>query len=192
MNELDTMKRAKMYLDKLSRGIDPITDTALPLDGALSNMRLSRCFAYVSGVLEQVIENGGTIGKRKAQKPPFTITTEQKARVRVIDEPIPLTGFVKQINAVTVLTCETQLTFAKVADGLEEMGFLEKAEASRTRVPTQTGVQLGISREERTNERGDAYLVNLFNRAAQQFVLDNLEDILEAAAQKKAAQKEQK
>ena len=58
MNELDTMKRAKMYLDKLSRGIDPISGSALPLDGVLSNVRLSRCFAYVSGILEQVIENG--------------------------------------------------------------------------------------------------------------------------------------
>ena len=191
MNELDTMKRAKMYLDKLSRGIDPISGSALPLDGVLSNVRLSRCFAYVSGILEQVIENGGTVGRRKApRKPPFSITPEQKTRVRVLDEPIPLTGFVKQINNVTVLTSDTQLTFAKVADGLEEMGFLEKPEASRTRVPTQAVVQLGISREERKNERGDTYLVNLFNRAAQQFVLDNLEDILEAAAQKKAAEKE--
>ena len=186
MNELDTMKRAKMYLDKLSRGIDPISGSALPLDGVLSNVRLSRCFAYVSGILEQVIENGGKVGRRKG----FSVTPEQKTRVRVLDEPIPLTGFVKQINNVTVLTSDTQLTFAKVADGLEEMGFLEKPEASRTRVPTQAGVQLGISREERKNERGDTYLVNLFNRVAQQFVLDNLEDILEAAAQKKAAEKE--
>ena len=191
MNELDTMKRAKMYLDKLSRGIDPISGSALPLDGVLSNVRLSRCFAYVSGILEQVIENGGTVGRRKApKKPPFLFTPLQKTRVRVLGGPTPLTGFVKQINNVTVLTSDTQLTFAKVADGLEEMGFLEKPEASRTRVPTQAGVQLGISREERKNERGDTYLVNLFNRAAQQFILDNLEDILEAAAQKKAAEKE--
>ena len=63
MNELDTMKRAKMYLDKLSRGIDPISGSALPLDGVLSNVRLSRCFADVSGILEQVIENGGTVGR---------------------------------------------------------------------------------------------------------------------------------
>ena len=48
----------------------------------------------------------------------------------------------------------------RVADGLEEMGFLEKPEASRTRVPTQAGVQLGISREERKNERGDTYPVS--------------------------------
>ena len=112
MNELDTMKRAKMYLDKLSRGIDPISGSALPLDGVLSNVRLSRCFAYVSGILEQVIENGGTVGRRKApRKPPFSITPEQKTRVRVLDEPIPLTGFVKQINNVTVLTSDTPVSY---------------------------------------------------------------------------------
>ena len=81
MNELDTMKRAKMYLDKLSRGIDPISGSALPLDGVLSNVRLSRCFAYVSGILEQVIENGGVDGRRKApRKPPVSVTPRPKTR----------------------------------------------------------------------------------------------------------------
>lgn len=52
MTELETMQRAKMYLDKLARGIDPITGQELPEDTVLNNVRLCRCFHYVSGVLQ--------------------------------------------------------------------------------------------------------------------------------------------
>ena len=48
MTELETMQRAKMYLDKLAKGIDPITDQEVPEDSLLNNVRLARCFFYVS------------------------------------------------------------------------------------------------------------------------------------------------
>ena len=49
MTELETMQRAKMYLDKLSRGIDPITGNEVPEDTVLNNVRICRCLHYVSG-----------------------------------------------------------------------------------------------------------------------------------------------
>ena len=48
MTELETMQRAKMYLDKLARGIDPITDREMPEDAVLNNVRICRCLHYVS------------------------------------------------------------------------------------------------------------------------------------------------
>ena len=62
MTELETVQRAKMYMDKLAQGIDPISGQELPEDSALNNVRLARCFFYVSGILEQVIQNGGQVG----------------------------------------------------------------------------------------------------------------------------------
>jgi hypothetical protein len=43
-------------MDKLANGIDPITDAELPGDSALNNIRLSRCFFFVSDVLRRAIE----------------------------------------------------------------------------------------------------------------------------------------
>ena len=40
MTELETMQRAKMYLDKLARGVDPITDRELPEDAPGSERRI--------------------------------------------------------------------------------------------------------------------------------------------------------
>lgn len=82
MTELETMLRAKMYMDKLAQGIDPITNQEMPEDSTLNNVRLARCFFYVSDVLGQVIANGGVVGgKPKLQD--FSITREQLSRVQI-------------------------------------------------------------------------------------------------------------
>ena len=39
MTELETMQRAKMYLDKLALGIDPITNREVPEDSVLNQVQ---------------------------------------------------------------------------------------------------------------------------------------------------------
>lgn len=55
MTDLDIMQRAKMYMEKLAQGIDPISDQEIPEDSVLNNVRLARCFFYMSGILDQVL-----------------------------------------------------------------------------------------------------------------------------------------
>lgn len=62
MTELETMKRAKMYIDKLANGINPLDNTNVSEDDIINNVRISRCFFYISNILRQVIENIGTKG----------------------------------------------------------------------------------------------------------------------------------
>ena len=97
MTELETMQRAKMYLDKLSRGIDPITDREMPEDAVLNNVRICRCLHYVSGVLEQVIANGGVVGKREGT--PFVIDRSRMGGIRLTQNPVSLTEFTGNIVA---------------------------------------------------------------------------------------------
>lgn len=97
MTELETMQRAKMYMDKLAQGIDPITDQEIPKDSTLNNVRLARCFFYVSDVLAKVIVNGGVIGgKPKLQD--FSITMEQLFGVQISQEPVRVTQLVEMIS----------------------------------------------------------------------------------------------
>ena len=72
MTELEKLERARMYMDKLANGIDPISDTEAPDSDIINNIRLSRCFFYVSDILRQVIENGGTVPQKKEKKVPFS------------------------------------------------------------------------------------------------------------------------
>ncbi len=38
MTEAEKLQRAKLYMDKLANGIDPITDTEIPGDSILNNV----------------------------------------------------------------------------------------------------------------------------------------------------------
>ncbi len=57
MTELETSQRAKMYIDKLANGINPLDDTHAKDDNVINNVRVSRCLFFVSDTLRKVIEN---------------------------------------------------------------------------------------------------------------------------------------
>lgn len=175
MTELETMQRAKMYLDKLAQGIDPITDREVPEDSALNNVRLARCFFYVSDVLGQVIANGGLIGE-KPKLQPFSITVEQLAKVQISQEPIRVTQFTDLISAAADNPQMKKLCTTVVTDWLMEKGFLEQQngpDGKSKRVPTREGLMLGLSMQLRQGQYGE-YEAVYYNAAAQKFVLDNL------------------
>ena len=179
MTELETMQRAKMYLDQLAQGIDPITNLEMPNDSVLNNVRLARCFFYVSGVLEQVIAQGGVIGK-KPKLQPFAIDSAQLAKVQLSHEPIRITQLVEIINAAVENPQMKKLTTTAITNWLLEKGFLQKETGSdekSRRVPTPNGLLIGLSTQIRQGQYGE-YQAVLYNMDAQRFVLDNLQGIL--------------
>lgn len=179
MTELETMQRAKMYMDKLAQGIDPISNQEVPDDSVLNNVRLARCFFYVSDVLGKMIANGGVIGgKPKLQA--FTISPDQLAQVPVSQEPVRITQLVDMIGAAVENPQMKKLSTTTITNWLLEKGFLEKQmgpDGKSRRVPTQNGLMLGLSTETRQGQYGE-YQAVFYSAAAQQFVLDNLPDIL--------------
>ena len=71
MTELEKIEYAKGFMDKLANGINPLDGTPIPDGDIVNNVRLSRCFFYVSDILRRVIENGGTelVRPPKSSKP---------------------------------------------------------------------------------------------------------------------------
>ena len=175
MTELETMQRAKMYMDKLSQGIDPITNQEVPEDSVLNHVRLARCFFYVSDILGQVIANGGMIGG-KPKLLPFSISMEQLSQIRISQEPVRVTQLVEMIGAAVNDPQMKKLSTTVVTNWLLEKGFLEKQntpDGKSRRIPTQNGLMIGLSTETRQGQYGE-YQAVFYNAAAQQFVLDNL------------------
>ena len=179
MTELEIMQRAKMYMDKLAQGIDPVTDTELPEDSALNNIRLARCFFYVSGVLEQVIQNGGQVGKlpRKAE---FTLTSEQLSTIQPSEEPLRITQFVELLQGASGNPGMKRPSTRLITDWLMEKGFLQNAingEGKQYRAPTETGNRIGIHAVNRQGMNG-VYTAVLYDATAQQFILDHFSEIM--------------
>lgn len=179
MTELETMQRAKMYMDKLAQGIDPISGQELPEDSAMNNVRLARCFFFVSGVLEQVIANGGVVGA-KPKLQPFSITPEQLSRVQLSPEPVRITQFVELIGEAVGDSQMKKLSTTSITNWLLDKGFLEKQETPEgksKRLPTPAGLQLGMFVQLRQGQYGE-YQAVYYNMDAQRFVLDHLFEML--------------
>ena len=177
MTELETMQRAKMYLDKLAQGIDPISGQEIPNDSVLNNVRLARCFFYVSGILDQVIANDGRVISGEKN---FYITQEEISRLQPSQEALRITQFADRITDGVHDPARKRLKATTITNWLIEKGFLEKRvdEAGKSkRLPTAAGEQLGLSVREMQVKAGPFQAV-YYGANAQRFILDHLMDIL--------------
>ena len=182
MTELETMQRAKMYMEKLAQGIDPITGQALPEDSPLNNVRLARCFFYVSGVLDKVIQNDGHVGaKPKLNRSDFVITPQQLASVTVPAQPLRISEFTELLHQAAggdPLMRKPSTTL--ITNWLLEKGFLQKvtgADGKSQRLPTAAGNSLGIFTQSQQGQYGEFTAV-YYNQPAIRFLMDNLPGIL--------------
>ena len=96
MTELEKIEYAKSFIDKLANGINPLDDSPIPDNDIANNVRLSRCFFYVSDILRQVIENEGTTSSKKKTKNAFNITQEQLSRFSYSETPISISEIAKK------------------------------------------------------------------------------------------------
>lgn len=58
LDDFELTCRAKIYIEKLANGINPLTDDNVPEGDIVNNVKISRCLFFVADVLEKVIENG--------------------------------------------------------------------------------------------------------------------------------------
>ena len=178
MTELETMQRAKMYLEKLSRGIDPITDREMPEDSVLNNVRICRCLHYVTGILDQVIANGGVVGKREGT--PFVIDRSRMGSIRLTQSPVSLTEFTGNIVACMGDPNMKKPNPKAITGWLIEKGLMElttDAEGKQRRLPTDAGRRAGLSTAQRMGQNGE-YTAVYYDANVQRLILDHLEEIL--------------
>lgn len=179
MTELETMQRAKMYMDKLAQGIDPITNQEIPEDSTLNNVRLVRCFFFVSDVLGKVIANGGIVGQI-TKTLDFTIAPEQLAFVQISEYPIRITEFTDALYQVVNNPAMKKLSTTKITEWLISRGLMMKemgSDGKMHRVPTDRGLQMGMSTRLRQSRDGE-YQAVYYDKSMQRFLLDNLAEIL--------------
>jgi hypothetical protein len=197
MTELEKIEYTKAFIDKLANGINPLDDTPIPEGDIANNVRLSRCFFYVSDILRQVIENGGVTPPQKAPKAgkqAFTLTEEVRAGLQVSETPLTVSELVSYLNDTVKEENVKRLATTAITGWMVEQGFMEVVElpsGKTAKRPTPTGNEIGLFTEERMGMYG-AYTVVKFSPAAQTFVFDHMALIMEHYEGVKAAKKEQK
>jgi len=182
LSELEKLQRAKAYMDMLAGGVDPISGREVDGDSVLNNVRLSRCFFYVSDILRQVIENGGAVQKtapKQSGLPPFALPEEARAKIEISSGTVMISHFAERINSLIDTDTMRKLKPTAFTAWLSENGYLyeETINDKKRKKPTATGIGIGISSEVREGQYG-AYTATLYNENAQRFLVDHLDEII--------------
>mgnify|MGYP000077278819 CR=1 FL=1 len=182
MTELEKIAYAKTYIEKLANGINPLTGQPVPDSDSINNVRISRCLFYVSDLLRRIVENGGMVQQKAGgEKLPFQLNYEDRKKFRYSETPISISEVAKRINELIQPEEMKKLNYKFISDWLIQAGFLvvvQRDDGKTTKKPTEDGRRLGIATEQRQGSRG-IYTVVIYNKAAQQFILDNLDAAIE-------------
>jgi len=183
-NNIELLKRAKNYIEALANGIDPIIGDVLQNETILNNVKISRCLFFVSGVLKEVIDNGGQVMHitKKAIKIPFSITPEQKAKIELSTVPLQITEFVARINAQIDECTQGKIPPNWFTTYLVEEGYLTviNINGNKHKEPTDAGKKLGIITEW-VDYLDKHYARIKYDENAQRFLLDNLDEVINLA-----------
>ena len=181
MTELETIARAKMYIDKLANGINPLDDTAVAENDIVNNVRISRCLFFVSDTLRRVLENGGVGVTSRVKKNKFKITAEELEKFAFSDRPITISEITKRINDIADTENSKKLSHNTITSWLSEIGMLNEminTEGKKRKRPTAEGAELGIFVKEVTSQNG-TFNVVFYNKSAQKFIVDNIPSVIE-------------
>lgn len=173
-DKIEKLQQAKMYIDCLINGIDPIRNTRADAD-TLYNEHVLDCFKYISDVLAGYIYKEECRTKKRATD--FFITDEQRANLTVFSYNCKVSEIANEINRVTAVNDTNKLSATWICAWLETEGYLCKSEL-RSRITTDKGKQLGIFTEYRELDNGRNYYINFYNGQAQRFVYDHIDDIV--------------
>lgn len=180
MTEKEIIKHAKDYIDSLANGTNPLTGESVNESDIVNNVRISRCFFYVSGILEKVLNGERNILPR-VKKSRFSISAEKLEDFEYSSEPIFVSDIVKRITALSQSENMKKFPTSKITKWLLKNGFLEERENKLGKIKkyvTYAGEKIGLYQEEREGQYG-RYFVTFYTTSAQHFIIDNLEAILE-------------
>ena len=171
------LQRAITYVDRLANGYNPRTNEHLN-NILMNDPSFIRCMFFIKDVLDEVYNNGCTVGKKgKIIKPSFPMELLQNFQYKT---DLSITNLFRQINELGYNNYEP-LKHTKVLQWLKDNNYLtnfyyERLNKNCTLV-TDEGKKLGLYNELRTKDNRE-YLGVFYNKNAQEFIVNNLEMML--------------
>lgn len=194
MEKLQVIQRAKSYMDMLSNGIDPISGELVKNDSTFQQERLQKCFSFVSEILDEIIRTNGIVTlpatefshgyEAVKKKSVFSLNQQQRNSIRVTNNPIIPSAFIKNINSVVDSDNMEKLSLTTINKWLLKQGYLTESKVptvinKNVKTVTPLSMQIGVIEQTVVDPKtGEAKTQLLFSRQAQEFILDNIESIL--------------
>ena len=144
-------------------------------------------FLAVSGVGQNKLDKYGeafmqVIEKYKPDENgmlPFWVTPEQLSGFTYSDAPVSVTAITEGINSLVTDEKRNKLPESAITDWLVSLDLLEVIEigGKSYQYPTPSGEKCGITLERRECEDGELHDVVLYNRKAQEFIINHLAEM---------------
>ncbi len=96
------------------------------------------------------------------------------------DTSIPVSEITKRFNELITNEDMKKLTHRNITEWLISIDMLyemTKPDGKTTKRPTEHGIAIGITTETRIGPRGE-YVVTIYDKKAQEFLVDNLDSML--------------
>ena len=90
MIDMVKLATAKVWIEKLANGINPLNDELVKEDDIINNVNISRCLFYVTELLDEI--KAATAVERKGRKA-FFLSTKDAANIH-ISTPNGIANFV--------------------------------------------------------------------------------------------------
>lgn len=177
LTKLDT---AIMYVQRIAEGYNPVTNAEAENDSVLNNPNVIRCMYFVKEVLQEVKRNDGIITntKTRAKKIAFPYEILQEF---CYQEDKSIAYLLRQIHQPVEGQNIKKISPQTVTGWLKRAGYLKEEYCAEVKkistVPTEKGKELGIYTEVRTFST-NTYLAVIYNQNAQEFIVNNLEAIV--------------
>lgn len=182
MTEVEKIAYAKMYIEKLANGINPLTNQRVPDGEVINHVEIARCLFYVSHLLGKMAEDArAPRSRKKPAKIPFYLDEEARKSFEYSETPISISVITQRLNDLIREDGMAKINYKSIQDWIIELGFLETVtdEAGKIkRQPTCDGIKNGLTLAHRQSLSGP-YTVVVYDKNAQQFILDHLDAIVE-------------
>lgn len=172
MEEIEVLKKAQEYIEKMAKGINPLDGRVIEEDSLINNVRISRCLFYVSGVMKELIAKNGKTKKSKV----FVYDSEKAQDIKIEFRPASLSVILKNIKAVFT-DCKAP-TFRQIAELLKSKGMLIDNPNKGVRyVASPQAAEKGVWTELAMNGSGKEYWRTLYDEDGQRLVINMLSEL---------------
>ena len=126
MIDMEKLATAKVWIEKLANGINPLNDELVKEDDIINNVHISRCLFYVTELLDEI--KAETAVERKGRKA-FFLSSNDAANIH-ISTPNGIANFVKMVNGY-IPSDMKPLSAAQVIKWLRKEGVLQEVSKGR-------------------------------------------------------------
>lgn len=178
MEEKEKILLAQNWVRQLANGVNPLNGTALKEDDVVNNVHISRCLFYVADLLGKYSERR-TVSNNSLRNTPFLSTAIQREKYNYVDA-ISISAFAREIENLIPENMKT-VSYKSMTKWLMQENMLIESEPDHNghiyKIASEKGKEIGIYTEDRERENGGRFLITLYNRDAQKYLLDHIEEI---------------